>query len=756
MHPKQAAKASKINMQDNTFRYNISIISLMTSLLMVILVSACSGTKYLDEGDMLLKGSTVVSSDKSVDVSSLQSYILQRPNTKWLSTFKVPLGIYSMSGRDTTRWINRTLRRWGEAPVALDTALTDRTALILTQAMQNKGYLNAMVEPEVLAKNSRCKVVYNITPGQRYTIRNVSYDIADGAIDTLLRYDDVLRKSEVKPGSVFSVNALSDERKRITSYLNNRGYYLFNKEFITFDVDSSMTDRIVDITMHLDLYRRNAHTELTQHPLYTVRSITYDRGDSPAFLRKKVLELNTMLEQGRPYSSSALQQTYNKFARLQAVRYTNVHFTENPDSQFVDCHIQLSPHKTNSIQFMPEGTNTAGDLGAAASLTYQNRNLFHGSEVLSITARGAYEAIHDLEGYSNEDYREYGIEANLTFPRYLMPWVSRAFQRRSNATSELTVSYNNQNRPEFHRRVFTAGWRYKWSSPSQREQYKFDVIDLNYISMPWISETFKHDYLDSVSNRNTILRYNYQDLLIMKMGFGYTKTSAHSTIRVGFESAGNLLNALSRPLNLPKNDQGQYKVFRIAYAQYVKGDVDYTHLLQFDRRNTLALHARLGIAYPYGNSTILPFEKRYFSGGANSVRGWTVRSLGPGSYSRTDGRIDFINQTGDVRLDLNAEMRSDLFWRFQGAIFVDAGNIWTIRNYTDQPGGQFNFIHFWQQMAVAYGVGLRLNFSYFIIRFDMGMKAINPVYDTPKQHFPAVYPNFSRDHCFHFAVGLPF
>ena len=194
----------------------------------------------------------------------------------------------------------------------------------------------------------------------------------------------------------------------------------------------------------------------------------------------------------------------------------------------------------------------------------------------------------------------------------------------------------------------------------------------------------------------------------------------------------------------------------LAFAQYAKADIDLTRNVRLDYNNELVFHFDLGVAYPYGNSTILPFEKRYFSGGANSVRGWSVRSLGPGKFVGTDGRIDFINQTGDMKLDMNVEYRAKLFWKFGGALFVDAGNIWTLRDYPDQPGGQFQFSEFWKQLAVSYGLGLRLNFDYFIVRFDMGMKAVNPAYETRREHLPLLYPKLSRDFAFHFAVGLPF
>lgn len=685
------------------------------------------------------------------------SYVRQRPNSKWLSTFKVPLGVYSMAGRDTSKWINRTLHHWGQAPVVYDSTLAHRTDEDLTSAVRNMGYLNATVQPNLITKGKRAKVEYAITTGNPYVVRRISYNIEDSRIDSILRCDNQLL--DMHSGQLFSVNQLSKNRNRITEYLTNHGYYQFNKEFIHFDVDSSQINQCVDVTMNVDLYRRNNYQTLSQHPLYRVRSIIYEGVNdsvSDFHIRRSVLEQNSYITPGELYSANDLQKTYTKFSKLQAVRYTNIHFDENPDSMLLDCHIQLSPQKTNSIQFQPEGTNTAGDLGAAASLIYQNRNLFHGSELFNITFRGAFEAIKGLEGYQTNNYEEYNVESSLTFPRFLFPGVSRNFQKRSNASSEVVVNYNRQNRPEFQRRVFTAGWRYKWSNPQKHTQYKVDCIDVNFISMPWISDTFKHDYLDSVSNRNAILRYNYENLLIMKAGINFTYSYRANTVRLGFETAGNLLQALARPFNYSKNEDGQYLAFGIAYAQYVKGDADYTHVFSIDDRNSVAIHGRLGIAYPYGNSSILPFEKRYFAGGSNSVRGWSVRSLGPGRYTGKDGRIDFINQTGDIKIEMSAEMRSALFWKFQGAIFVDAGNIWTIRNYDDQPGGQFKFTTFWQQMAVAYGLGIRLNFDYFVIRFDMGMKAINPSYTTSREHFPVIHPNFSRDHAFHFAVGLPF
>lgn len=280
-----------------------------------------------------------------------------------------------------------------------------------------------------------------------------------------------------------------------------------------------------------------------------------------------------------------------------------------PDTNLLDCHIQISTNKPSTISFQPEGTNTAGDLGAAASITYTNRNLFHGSEQLSIEFRGAYEAITGLEGYQDQNYTEFSVETKLVFPRFLAPFLSKSFRRRQTASSEWAVSWDFQNRPEFHRRVFSSAWRYRWSEPKHHLNYRFDLLDLNYVYMPWISSTFKRDYLDNAENRNAILRYNYEDIFIMKTGFTVSYTDGVDAVRANFESAGNLLNGVSKGFGFKTNSQGQHTLFNIAYAQYVKFDFDYTHLFQFDKRNALALHAGLGVAYPYGNSTVLPLRR---------------------------------------------------------------------------------------------------------------------------------------------------
>lgn len=734
----------------------MKVFRFLLSVVVVLLLSACSATKFVPDNRYLLESVELASDDKNFNAANMEPYIRQKANSKWFSIFKIPLGTYSLSGRDSTKWINRTLQRIGETPVVYDTLQARLSCEDLRLAMQNMGYMHASVELKTKNKGKKVRVVYKLHPGEPYLIHSVRYRIDDPVIDSLLQLHNQAYQG-LHTGDRFTTDRLEAERERVSRLLLDRGYFRFHKDFIRYEADSAAQSRDVNICFHLLPYASSAHPEGGLHPRYLIRNINYQASDSGrVFLRHGVLLDNTAIQSGHPFSASALQTTYNNFARLQAVRFTNISFREVPDSNLLDCDIQLSPVKPNTLLFQPEGTNTAGDLGAAVSLTWQNRNLFRGSELLSVELRGAYEAITGLEGYSNQNYQEYGIQTKLTFPRFLAPFLSRSFRRQPGASTEFSVAWNLQNRPEFHRRVFSTALRYRWSEPDHHLAYRFDLLDLNYVYMPWISATFKHDYLDSVSNRNAILRYNYENLFIMKIGFGLRYSNGSNAFRANIETAGNILNGFSHLLGQQKNGNGQYTFLNIAYAQYVKFDFDYTHLFQFDPSNALALHFDFGIAWPYGNSTVLPFEKRYFSGGPNSVRGWGVRELGPGKFRGTDGRIDFINQTGDMKLDLNAEYRTKLFWKFNGAAFIDAGNIWTLRSYPEQPGGQFQLNSFLKEIAVAYGLGIRLNFDYFIIRFDMGMKAINPAYVSHDEHYAFLNPDFGRDFCFHFAVGLPF
>lgn len=730
----------------------------------------CSSTRYLDEGEYLLDKVSIVSDTTRIQTDALSGYLRQQPNSTWFGGLRVPLGIYLMAPRESNSAMSRFFRRMGEAPVVYDTVLSERSRRRIKDALFNMGYLHADVHTHETIRRHKMRVRYDLLPGPRFTVDSIDISVSDSAVASEMQ--KIAPASLLHVGMPLDANILNMERSRITGYLVNNGFFAFNRDFIRFEVDTLRGSHSVGMRMMVSDFV-DPTTKITYpHHVYRIGNVSfsYDRlGKSTLWLRESVLHNSCNLVPGEIYRESDVSRTYSRLNRLGAVAATNVRMVPSAkDSTILDANIFITPARLNSIQFGVDGTNTAGDLGAAVNFTYQNRNVFHGSEIFSLKLRTAFEAIRGLRGYADQNYFEYGVDLGLQFPNFIFPFLSRRFRRTSDATTEFGLSFASQDRPEFHRRVLTASWKYRWNNASPKYLHRFELLDINYVFMPWISDTFYDTYIKDPESRNAIIAYNYKDLFIVRMGYHYQYSSAGLaspmgtygkdafSLRFDVETAGNVVHGLCNLFRSKINADGQRTLFSIAYAQYAKADFDFCKSFRFSRRTSLALHCAVGIAYPYGNSDVLPYEKRYFSGGANSVRGWSVRSLGPGSFIGNDGNIDFINQTGDVRLDLNAEFRAHLFWKFDGALFVDAGNIWTLRDYKEQPGGQFRFDTFWRQIAVAYGLGLRLNLNYFLLRLDAGMKAVNPAYEDNLRHYPLVHPNFKRDFAIHFAVGLPF
>lgn len=764
-----------------TFRIHI-----ITILLSAAILTSCSVDRFIPEEQYLLKDASINTNDNSKVTKelSLKNYIKQTPNTKIFGV-KFPLKIYCLSGKNDSRWYNKMLRKIGEDPVLYNESSALQSSEAMEQVLRNSGYMKAEVTPVKSINKKKLSLQYNVNLGEMYYIRNVRRETQDDAIRDIICGIDTL-DSWIRPGAVFNINNINEERSRIANKLRSIGYYKFTKQDITFVADTTLESTNVDVTIRINQHLENGRSLPENHKPYYIGDVRFllettaddTTGCNHEFFRgielvskgsrhfrRNMLYANTQFRSGDLYNDKYLKNTYTNFTSLPAVSYSNVRLKERPGTDTLDVDIIANRGKLFHTEASLEGTNTAGDLGAAASAMLQIKNIFKGSETFTFKVRGAYEAITGLEGYDGTSFREIGYEAKITFPSFLLPFVKRDWGMLHHASSEIAFQSNTQNRPEFNRRVFTAAWRYRWSSMSQSIQHKFDLLEVNYVYMPWISGTFKEQYLDSIGKTNAILKYNYENILITKLGYTYSYNSlGHRmqtygqdayTFKWNIETSGNMLKLLTSAVNGKKNDAGQYTFCGIAFAQYIKTDLDFGKSIKIDKNNSVAFHIAGGVAYPYGNSNILPFEKRYFAGGANSVRGWSVRSLGPGRYNGTDKGINFINQSGDVKLDMSMEYRTHLFWKFNGAFFIDAGNIWTIKEYDDQPGGAFRLDSFLQEIAFSYGLGLRMSLDFFTLRLDAGMKAINPAY-TGIDHYPLIRPNLSRDFAFHFAVGLPF
>jgi len=762
------------------------------SLLIIVLLSACSATKYVPENKYLLDNVRIKSDIKNFKSTELKTFLRQTPNSKMFDLISFNLGIYNLSGNNTDVWINRFLKRIGNPPIIFDSTLTERSEVELQRFFKNKGFENAQVESSVVFNKRKAKVTYNIISNNPYVINTIEYRIQDPIIKDLIEKDS--SSSLIRKGNLFDVDVLDNERVRITRLLRNNGYYYFNKEYVRFLADSSLNTNSVDVIIRIRKMERTGkrNTVLrSNHEVFSINSITYilvndvldingytnqkTKKDTlfykdkriiynNLFINPSILDDNTFITIGDNYSEYDTEKTYRRINNLHVSQFLRIDFSETPllsDSiRKLDCTILLTPSNNQSFAIEAEGTNSAGDFGIAGKFGYTHRNAFTGGEKFGLQLRASNEAIGSIRNILSYSAWEIGGETTLQFPRLMFPFVDRDFQRNSNANTEFNLNYSYQTRPDFARTIAGIGLKYRWDSYHQSNMFHtLDFLDLSYVYLPpySISDEFRNKYLNS----STLLKYSYEDHLILRTGYSFSYTSKllqqrrnGFSAKAGIETAGNSFYGIASLLKTPKQENS-YVIGNIKFSQYIKLDGEYSYTQFLDPSNRIVYHIAMGIGIPYGNSSILPFEKRYYGGGANSVRGWQVRTLGPGSYNN-NGITDYMSQSGDMRADFNIEYRTKLVWLLELGAFIDAGNVWTLLPYGEQVGGNFDINNIYREIALGYGIGIRFDFSYFLLRLDWGIKAYDPSkIGSDAWRFSSNW-NIMKDTALHFAVGYPF
>lgn len=764
------------------------------AIVALLVVSSCNATKHVPDGKYLLNKVHIEVDDNSFNKKELKNYLRQTPNHEILGGVKFQLAIYNWSGKDSTKWYNKWVRKLGQAPVIYDPSLTEASKSQLRLALVNKGYMDAIVEADTVSKGKKMQVDYRIKAGEPHYINSLEYEIPDDTIRSLIFQDST--KLLLKEKALFDRNVMEQERVGIADRLRYNGYFGFSKDYITYTADTTENSKAVDLVLKVKPPYQNRIEGYEVHEPFYIRKVYVITDFDPStekqlsnyrllpseeykgvniiygeekYLRANIIDDNCFIKVGEKYNSTDVDRTYQSFGRLGILKYINISFEtvgREDGRLMLDAFILLTKGKSQTVSVSLEGTNSEGDLGFGIATTYQHRNIARGSETLSAKLGINYESISgDMSGLINNRYAEYSGEVNINFPKFIFPFLKKSFRQKIRANTEFGTSFTYQERPEYTRVIAGAGWKYKWTERGSMINHVFDLLDINYVYLPKKTDSF----LDEIAPDNPLLRYSYEDHFIMRTGYSFYYTNKQNTtgignfvyqpniytFRAGIETAGNLLFGISRLSKQKKDPNAQaYKIFGIQYSQYVKLNADYSLNHSFDRRNSLVFHIGAGVAIPYGNTTILPFEKRFYAGGANSVRGWSVRTLGPGSYNANNSVSSFMEQCGDIRLDMNVEYRAKLFWVFELAAFIDAGNVWTIRYYENQPGGEFKLNEFYKQIAAAYGLGLRMNFNYFLLRLDCGMKAFNPA--KGQERVPLIHPDFKRDFAVHFSIGYPF
>ncbi len=756
--------------------------------LLLLVFAGCRSTRYVPEGEHLLTSVRINNKARAVKRDELKPFVRQHENLTILGFWKLYLGLYNLSGRDDTKGFNKWLRRIGEEPVIFDPFLMDQSSQQLSLFLANKGYFRAEVEDTVVFRsNKKAKVTYTIKSGPRYRLNRVDIMVKDDSLVTVVNRDTI--HTLLKAGRPFTVELHDRERQRITKALRNRGYFSFSEEYIYFLSDSTVGRyRVNDSLFVIPPVQEPGTTDSAHHQQYRIRKVLFHVGlgtsdflmDDPAGtsdldtldfqdciiihqgklpFKPSLLTNSNYIVPGDLFNAALVERTHQLLSSLRLFKYINVRFREIEGEQspagekLLDCVIRLSPGKYQSYSVDLEGTNSSGNLGAAGSFTYQHKNFFKGGELFSLNTRLARENQFLSSSQTAFNTLESSAEASIVVPKFWIPFRIERFRQRYNPKTTLSLAYNYQYRPDYTRTIANARMGYTWRSSRYVTHWLYP-IEFNLVNIPKVEDSFWERIEDS------FLRYSYEDHLILDMSYSFLfnqQTLGENTdfwyLRASVESAGNLLD-LTSPLWSKGGRKPYDEVLGIRFAQYVKTDLDLRFHRQLDRNSAMVYRFFGGIGVPYGNLKVLPFEKRYFSGGANSVRAWPVRGLGPGSYN--DDTLRFYNQTADLKLEFNMEYRFKLFWLLEGALFLDVGNIWGLREETTPEGGVFRFNSFVRQLAVGTGFGTRFNFKYFIFRVDMGIKTYDPSQDAGNRWVPLNGGLSWSDVGFNFAIGYPF
>jgi hypothetical protein len=733
----------------------------------IALFTACNPTKNIKNNELLVNRVKIKTDTRKVSNDELYAIIKQKPNRRILGFFRFHLMIYNLYKKESNDIVRKTV---GEAPIIYDSLLTSKTEQQIFLLMKNKGFFEAEVQTAKKTRNQKINLTYRIRSKQPYLVKNIKIDCNDKNINEIINNSiDEIKQLE---NQNFNTDKLNKLRENISKNVRNNGYYFFSKDYVNYTADTINKEYEVDITLHILPSKEKQKTTsgldstiLANHknykignifvrqdfepssPNYTGDTIVYEenyfiQNGKPRF-KPSILAYTLLLNKGDFYSQTDHELSYKRFNSLKVFKYTNIQITKSSivnQENLLDCYVYLSPLLTRSFSLEAEGTNTGGNLGIAGNVSYQNRNTFRGAELLNIKLKGGIEAqpliirsTNNNEIINNLPFNtiEFGPEITFEVPKFLIPIRINKFSKRANPKTIFQTSYNFQQRPDYNRSIFQTDFGYYWNE-SAFKKHIISPIDLSLVKLN-PSQAFK-ELLDSINDPFLLNSYRDHLILATKYSFIFNNQSKPKQVhyyyfRFNIEAAGNILNTVSKVLDFPLDELGSFEFFGIRFSQYIRSNIDLRYYIK-QKSATTAFRFATGFGLPYGNVNALPFEKGFYGGGANGMRAWRVRTLGPGSLSDSliSSRID---QIGEMQIEGNLEYRFDISKLFKGAFFIDAGNIWMLNKNINRPNAEFNISRIWKDIALGTGFGLRLDFGYFLLRFDLGIPLKDPSSDTP-------------------------
>ena len=776
-----------------------------------ICLSSCSLKKNLRKGQTIVKKNTIeitthTTKGEKALISDLKAYISPPKNRSFMN---MNVWLYN---KHQTKFKKQLQKIGGKPPSYFDESRVAQSARKMTAYLHNKGYFGSTVDYSFAPKKRnpyKTHVVYSVSLTEPYFVNEFTYSIENKEIEKLLM--PYLRR--MRSGRQYDYYDLSNMRDRITEFLVNNGYYMFNADYIFFEIDSSFQDRTMKVTLNVkpnylltsnnkelfdELYDKKYFiNDITVQPHYsklkqdstltadtlTVRRISYnDISDTVYFqmiqsgrkkyIRNRTLLPNIYIEPGDLYSQENVRSARSNLTRLPAIGYASITFDTIPRAQYVDTsdvgwlhgNIILEEGVKRSLSLDVEATtDNVGAFGTALGISWNNRNLFRGSEMLTVRLKGAME-IQKTFGVSDEKKRlgifntlDGGIQATLSFPRFLAPISPYRFPRFYRPSTDVSFGYNYQNRPHYERILFIGSFGYRWK-PEQKTSHSLTVMDLNLVKID------KTQHFDSIISgyRSRRIYEQYSDHFIMAMNYTFSYSTQEirrkrnfSYFRVSAESCGNLLYAVNSLLHSPKagDENSYYTLFNIRYAQYLKG---YFEFRRYQYLNAVKDHYVLrffaGTGMPYGNALSLPFEKSFYGGGTNDLRGFSINTVGPGGYVAPP-ELRKYERSGDIKLEANAEYRFTMTGMLKGALFTDAGNVWLLKKDDDFKNGHFKMKDFYRELYWNAGFGVRFDIDLLLVRLDLGLPLYNPGNEGDK--WSINHTRFSSI-VLNFGLGYPF
>ena len=758
--------------------------------------ASCSVKKYIPKDQQLTQkySVSVVTKPDEVKISDLKDLIKPKANSSFL-LWKPKLYYYFRNEKKPTKFNNWLNKNYGEEPVYTETTDLEKSCRNMETYLENIGFFNSKVEYFIKAKGINDKITFLVNLSTPYKISNIDYDIKDSVAKSFVMAEK--DKILIKEGSNYNAYTMDDERDRITSNLRNSGYFMFSRNYIQFVVDSNHQNHTMNVTIKLNNIREptNILGEFTErnHDRFFINSVTV----TPDFRPTEVQHLDTtvvdfyywndknqysynflcgskkkikpsafnktiVIKPGKPYSTLDVQNTYRRLFNYQIIRTANISFdtlnkgTVNGENKLLDCKINMHRSNLNVFTIEGEGTNSSGDLGIRGNVIFLNKNIFKRAEVLRLRLNGGFEAqsISESDGSKGIfNTFEAGIEGTVFFPRFFSPIKLRRFNQKYNPTSNLTFGFNYQLRPNYSRNITLFSIGYSWKH-NEKIKHIVTPINFNYVNINPTPE-FEKELEDETNKR---LKEQYSDHTIL--GFNYSFVYSNQKVvelrnfeyfRANIETSGNMLYGINSLFGTKKTSEGYYEFFGVRYSQYIRVDFDFRQFFKLrDKNSTIANRIFVGLGLPYLNSDEIPYERGFYAGGANGMRGWIFRELGPGSYSGTDQ----YERIGDIQLEYNFEYRFPIYKFVHGGLFLDVGNIWTYKESETFPGGKFEFKDFYKELAADVGLGIRLDFKFFVFRVDFATPIVNPAFPEGEK-WRINYLQFN-DFVINFGIGYPF